>query len=74
MRWAVLVWNEALGGIIVIWDRRDVKLIEEYVGQYLGACHFKNVYDSFEWGFASICGPNFDSSRRLLWDEMQVFG
>lgn len=30
-----------------MWDRRVVNLVEEYVGEFLVACSFKNVDDGF---------------------------
>lgn len=70
MGWAAVVSNGVSGGIIVIWDRRVMELVEECVAEFLVACHSKNVDDGFEWAFLSVYGPNLDSSRSLLWDEM----
>ncbi|KAG6730543.1 hypothetical protein I3842_01G085700 [Carya illinoinensis] len=55
---------------MMMWDKRVVNLIEEYVGEYLVACSVANVDDGFKWGFVGVYGPNVDSNRRLLWDEI----
>lgn len=34
------------------------------------ACSFRNIKDNFEWAFAVVYGPNIDSDRRLLCDEL----
>jgi hypothetical protein len=47
-----------------------IKKINEYVGEFIVACSFKNVEDHFTWAFANIYGPNCDGDRRLLWDEL----
>jgi hypothetical protein len=40
------------------------------VGVYLAACRFKNVVDGYEWAFAGVYGPNGNSDRCWLWDEL----
>lgn len=45
MGWVDLVSNGALRGIIMMWDRRVVELIDHFVGDFLMACHFKSVDD-----------------------------
>ncbi|KAG6664244.1 hypothetical protein CIPAW_02G079200 [Carya illinoinensis] len=47
-----------------------VEKIEEFIGQFMVACSFKSVEDNFLWAFAGIYGPNLDSTRRLLWEEL----
>ncbi|KAG6652146.1 hypothetical protein CIPAW_06G163500 [Carya illinoinensis] len=68
--WVELFSNGALGGILVMWNRRAVEVVDHYVGEFLVACHFKNVVDGVEWALAGVYGPNLDSSRSLLWEEI----
>ena len=51
--WVYLSSISALGGILVMWDRRIVKM-EEAVGQFLVSCGFRNVGDYFEWNFTGV--------------------
>jgi hypothetical protein len=60
----------ASGGILLMWDKRVVSSLEREVGVYLAACRFKNVVDGFEWAFAKVYGPNGNSDRRWLWDQL----
>ncbi|KAG6647375.1 hypothetical protein CIPAW_07G074900 [Carya illinoinensis] len=53
-----------------MWDRRVVEMIDHHVGEYLVACHFKNVHDGVEWAFAGVYGPNLEINKRVLWEEM----
>ncbi|KAG2683697.1 hypothetical protein I3760_10G044500 [Carya illinoinensis] len=69
MGWASLASKGALGGIIVMWDKIATNLVE-YLGEYLVSCSFINVDDGFGWGFAGVYGPNIDSERSFLWDEI----
>jgi hypothetical protein len=47
-----------------------INRLEMEVGDCVAAYTFKNVDDGFVWAFAGVYGPNGDSDRRLLWDEL----
>ncbi|KAG6636557.1 hypothetical protein CIPAW_11G119300 [Carya illinoinensis] len=68
--WAYLPSDGALGGILVMWDKRVVENIDKFVGEYFVGCLFKNSEDGFEWAFAGVYGPNLEGEWRLLWDEL----
>ncbi|XP_042952212.1 uncharacterized protein LOC122289294 [Carya illinoinensis] len=68
--WTTLDSKGASGGILVMWDKRAVNLVEECIGEFSLACSFSNVDDDFVWGFAGVYGPNDDSSRKFLWDKI----
>ncbi|KAF5471907.1 hypothetical protein F2P56_008670 [Juglans regia] len=68
--WVYLASSGASGGIVVMWDRRMVEKVEDYIGRYMVACSFKSVLDGFMRAFAGVYGPNVDVDRRLLWDEI----
>ncbi|KAG6646425.1 hypothetical protein CIPAW_07G008100 [Carya illinoinensis] len=68
--WAYLASNGASGGIVVLWDRRVVERVEEFIGNYTVACSFKSIADNYLWAFAGVYGANLDKDRSLLWDEL----
>ena len=68
--WVYLASSGASGGMVVMWDKRVVEKVEEYIGSFLIACAFKCVSDGFSWAFAGVYGPNLDSDRSMLWDEL----
>jgi exonuclease III len=68
--WVNLGSRGTSGGILLMWDRRVVEKIEEYVRQYVVAYVFRSVTANFNWGFAGVYGPNHDGERRGLWDEL----
>ncbi|KAG6667899.1 hypothetical protein CIPAW_01G132400 [Carya illinoinensis] len=68
--WIYLPSKGASGGILVMWDKRVVECIDEFIGEYSVGCSFKNSKDGFLWAFARVYGPNLDSERRRLWDEL----
>ncbi|KAG6657151.1 hypothetical protein CIPAW_04G070100 [Carya illinoinensis] len=66
----LLASDEASGGVLVIWDRRVMVKLEEFIGENIVACSSRNVDDNYLWAFDGIYGPNIDSSRRMLWEEL----
>ncbi|KAF5467563.1 hypothetical protein F2P56_017374 [Juglans regia] len=68
--WVYLASSGASGGVVIMWDRRVVEKVEEYIGRYMVACSFKSVSDDFLWAFAGVYGPNLDVNRSILWDEL----
>lgn len=68
--WCCLDSCGASGGILIMWDKRVVEKIDVCVGNFTLAISFRNVVDRFVWAFAGVYGPNSDSDRRLLWDEL----
>ncbi|KAG2666855.1 hypothetical protein I3760_15G085500 [Carya illinoinensis] len=73
--WAYLTVGGASGGVLVMWDRRVVERMEDFIGKYTVACSFRSVEDNFTWAFAGIYRPNLDSNRSMLWEELAgVYG
>jgi exonuclease III len=68
--WASLGSNEASGGILVMWDKRVVERMEEAVGTLSLSLKFKNIADQFDWMFTGIYGPNIDTERAVVWEEL----
>jgi hypothetical protein len=68
--WCYVAAFGAVGGILLMWDKRVVSRLDMEVEDYVAACSLKNVVDGFEWAFAGVYGPNGDCDRRLLWDEL----
>ncbi|KAG6650389.1 hypothetical protein CIPAW_06G040000 [Carya illinoinensis] len=68
--WAFLASNGVSGGVVVMWDRRMVVRMKDFVGHYMVACSFKCVSDNFLWAFAGVYGSNLDTYRRLVWEEL----
>ena len=68
--WVFLGSNGASDDILLMWDRRLVEKLEDTVGQYSVSCKFKTIMDQREWMFTGVYGPNLDSERQGLWDEL----
>ena len=44
--------------------------VEEAVGTLSISLKFKNVTDQFDWMFTGVYGPNIDTERAVLWEEL----
>jgi exonuclease III len=49
--WCYMGARGALGGILIMWDRRFEEKIDEYVKRYTIACSLRNTEDNFMWAF-----------------------
>ena len=45
MDWVYFSFVGASRGVLVMWDRRVVEIVEEVVGHFSVSCRFKNVVD-----------------------------
>jgi hypothetical protein len=70
VEWSHVASVGASGGILLMWDRRVVTKVEVCQGNFVVACSFRNTDDGLEWAFAGVYGPNRNSLRRLLWEEL----
>uniref|UniRef100_A0A2N9FU80 Reverse transcriptase domain-containing protein n=1 Tax=Fagus sylvatica TaxID=28930 RepID=A0A2N9FU80_FAGSY len=68
--WLFLGSSGASGGILLMWDSRVVEKIEGAVGYFSVSCKFKNVETHQVCMFTGVYGPNINSDRRLMWDEL----
>jgi hypothetical protein len=53
-----------------MWGWRIVEKLDVYVGEFVVACSFRSVVDDFSWAFAGVYGPNIDTFRSSLWEEL----
>lgn len=64
MGYAYLASKGVSRGILLLWDTRVVKLVEEFVVEYLVACSFTNVDARYKWSFACVYGSNANNNKR----------
>ena len=68
--WLYLGSEGASGGILLMWDHRVVERIDSVVGYYSISCRFQNVLDQQDWAFSGVYGPNINSERIIMWEEL----
>ena len=69
--WEMLPAIGTAGGVLLLWDRRVLELLDSAVCQFFVSCLWKCVADGLEWVWTSLYGPNNDGLRHGLWDELR---
>ena len=64
--WEALNARGSAGGVLVVWDKRRLVLLDKEVGPHSISCCFKNIIDGFIWVFTGIYGPLSSGERNLL--------
>ncbi|KAG2718513.1 hypothetical protein I3760_03G224000 [Carya illinoinensis] len=67
--WCYLASSEASGGVLVMWNKRVVEMVEDCIGLFSIAVTFKNIEDGWMWALAGVYRPDVDRERSYLWEE-----
>ena len=67
--WVVLLAIGRLGGILVIWDVRSVKIKESLLGELLVSVMIEDNIRG-DWWFTGVYGPTNRGHRSVFWDEL----
>ena len=70
MDWVVLDADKTAGGVMIMWDKRVLEKLEVLVGLFSVLIQWKGVVDGFIWACSGVYGPNDNSLRGDLWDEL----
>ena len=62
----------SVGGILICWDKRTLKVLEMEVGHFLISCRLRNVEDEFVWIFTGVYEPFSREEREMLWEELEA--
>ena len=57
------------GGILLLWDKRRLSLVEFKYGNYSLSCVFRIVED-FLWMFTGVYGPIERRHKEIFWEEL----
>ena len=68
--WVVLDAINTVGGVLLVWDKRVFEKVNCTVGRFSVNVLFKGVVDDFVWACLGVYGPNEDSQRGALWEEL----
>ena len=68
--WGAVDVEGTTWGILVLWDKRVLELIDMELGLFSISCWFKNYVDGFQWMFTGVYGLVVDSSRESFWEEL----
>lgn len=67
--WLLLPYVGRSGGIVIMWDARNVKVIGSLIGDFSVSVHIEN-FDGKQWWFTGVYGPNKSNRRTQFWDEL----
>ena len=68
--WVVIDAINTTGGVLLVWDKRVFEKVDCAVGRFSVNVLFKGVVDDFVWACSGVYGPNEDSQRGALWEEL----
>ena len=63
LNWTALNAEGSAGGILLIWDKRHISLVDSMVGNFSVSCLFRMEEDVFQWAFSGVYGPVEKSLR-----------
>ena len=63
---------ESAGGVLVVWDKISMELLDKEVGSFLVSCRFKNVNNNFVCVLFGVYSPLYRDGRSLLMEELSA--
>ena len=70
LTWKALNAKGSAGGILMLWDKRRVSMVDSMVGSFSVLCLFRMAEDGYQWVFSGISGPVEKSLRESYWEEL----
>ena len=64
----------SVGGILICWDKRSLKLLDWEEGQFSLSCRLRNVENGVVWVFTGVYGPFTREEMECLWEEIGAIG
>ena len=68
--WGIVDASGSVGCILLLWDKRNLEVIETVNGVFSVSYLFRNVEDGFQWIFTSVYGPVLSNLKEDLWEEL----
>ena len=57
LNWRALNAEGSAGGILLLWDKRRISLVDSVAGSFSVSCLFRMEDDDFQWVFSGVYGP-----------------
>ena len=68
--WVSVDASGSVDGILLLWDKRILEVIETVCRTFSTSCSFRNVEDDFQWIFTGVYGPVLANLKEDLWEEL----
>ena len=69
LNWKALNAEGSAGGILLLWDKRRISLVDSVAGSFSVSCLFRMEDDGFQWVFSGVYGPTEKRLRESFWKE-----
>ena len=69
--WRALNAEGSAGGILLLWDKRIMELVDSEFGIFTISCLFKMVEGGFLWTFSGVYGPVERKFKEVFWEELR---
>ena len=70
LNWTALNTEGSVGGILLIWDKRRISMVDSMVGSFLVSCLLRMAEDGFQWAFSGVYDSVEKSLREPFWEEL----
>ena len=70
LNWRALNAEGSAGGIILLWDKRRISLVDSVAGSFSVSCLFRMENDGFQWVFSRVYGPTEKRLSESFWEEL----
>ena len=70
--WEAMNAMGSVGGVLLVWDKRSLELIDKEVGSFSISCRFKNIDNGFVWAFTGVYGPLSRDGRSLPYEGLSA--
>ena len=68
LEWITMEACGTARGVLVVWDKRSLELLDKEVGSFSVSCKFRNVEDGFVWVFSGVYRPLNREERTTFWE------
>ena len=70
LNWTALDAEGSAGGILLLWDKRRISLVDSVAGRFSVSCRFRMEEDGLQWVFSGVYGPIEKRYRESFWEEL----
>ena len=70
LNWRALNAEGSVGGILLLWDKRRISMVDSVASSFSVSCLFRMAEDRFQWVFSRVHGPIEKRLRESFWEEL----
>ena len=70
LNWRALNAEGSAGGILILWDKRRISLVDSVEGSFSVSYLFRMEDDGFQWVFSGVYGPTEKRLSEPFWEEL----